>query len=188
MTDALTLETRAGLPDALRVLLDEHPRDLWQSHAQYDGLTRFWLERHLMFRMLIDRIGLESRAILDRSAAPDRAVRNTARYAQILLGELHGHHQIEDKHYFPRLVAAEPRLARGFDILDGDHHALDGHLHGLAEATRRLIRAQPADLRDSAGMLDGTLAGFGRFLYRHLVDEEDLVVPILLTHGEALGV
>ncbi|GAA0294505.1 hemerythrin domain-containing protein [Rhodovulum strictum] len=188
MDKDLTLGHRTGLPDALRVLLDEHPRDLWDSHARFGSLTRFWLERHLMFRTLIDRIGAESRALVERHAEPEQAVRNTARYAQLLLTELHGHHRIEDLHYFPRLLAAEPRLARGFDILDGDHHALDGQLAALAGAINGLVRAAPADRRDRAGTLGATLTGFGRFLDRHLVDEEDLVVPILLKHGEALGV
>ncbi|HDR27173.1 MAG TPA: hemerythrin domain-containing protein, partial [Rhodovulum sp.] len=85
MADELTLDIRTGLPDALRVLLDEPPRDLWDSHVRFHGLTRFWLERHLMFRTLIDRIGGESRAIVERSAGPGRAVRNTARHAQLLL-------------------------------------------------------------------------------------------------------
>jgi len=187
MADELTLDIRTGLPDALRVLLDEPPRDLWDSHVRFHGLTRFWLERHLMFRTLIDRIGGESRAIVERSAGPGRAVRNTARHAQLLLDELHGHHRIEDLHYFPRLLAAEPRLVRGFDILDGDHHALHRQLAALASAVNGLIRAMPADQRDQAGALGTTLAGFGRFLDRHLVDEEDLVAPILLKHGEALG-
>ncbi|MGC9420584.1 MAG: hemerythrin domain-containing protein, partial [Rhodovulum sp.] len=132
MTDDLKLGRRAGLPDSLRVLLDEHPRDLWESHDNFDGLTRFWLERHLMFRALIERIAGESRAIADRRADPERATRATARFAQLLLSELHGHHRIEDLHYFPRLAALEPRLQRGFDILDHDHHALDGHLAALA--------------------------------------------------------
>jgi len=44
------LRHRKGLPDALRVLLEQYPRALWESHQNFDGLTRFWLERHLMFR------------------------------------------------------------------------------------------------------------------------------------------
>lgn len=186
MAQETTLDTREGLPDALRVLLEEHPRDLWASHGNFDGLTRFWLDRHLMFRTLVDRLSAESRAIVDRSAPPERAVRGTARFAQLLLSELHGHHRIEDLHYFPRLAALEPRLHRGFEILDRDHHALDGHLNALAETTNRLIRAEPIRQRACAATLEATLSQFGRFLDRHLVDEEDLVVPIILRHGAAL--
>jgi len=187
MSEESTLETREGLPDALRVLLDEYPRDMWTSHGNFDGLTRFWLERHMMFRALIDRLTAESRAIVDRSAPPDRTIAATAKLAQLLLSELHGHHRIEDLHYFPRLATVEPRLHRGFEILDGDHHALDGHLASLADATNRLIRAEPIRQRAQAAALETTLVGFGRFLDRHLVDEEDLVVPIILRHGAALG-
>jgi len=38
----------------------------------------------------------------------------------------HEHHTIEDTHYFPKLQAKTPRWPGGFDILDADHHALDG--------------------------------------------------------------
>jgi hypothetical protein len=46
------LSTRSGLPDALRVLLARYPREAWESHTNFNELTRFWLERHLMFRRL----------------------------------------------------------------------------------------------------------------------------------------
>ena len=35
------LESRTGLPDGLRVLVSEYPRDLWQSHRNFDALKRF---------------------------------------------------------------------------------------------------------------------------------------------------
>ena len=50
------LDRRTGLPDALCVLLRDYPRDLWQSHAQFDGLIRFWLDRHALFRTLLGRL------------------------------------------------------------------------------------------------------------------------------------
>ena len=37
------LETRQGLPDALRYLVEKYPRDIWESHRNFDELTRFWL-------------------------------------------------------------------------------------------------------------------------------------------------
>ena len=43
---------------------------------------------------------------------------------QFLLSQLNVHHQIEDLHYFPIFRAADTRLARGFDVLEGDHHAI----------------------------------------------------------------
>jgi len=179
------LESRAGLPDALRVLLEQYPRNLWEAHHNFDGLTRFWLERHLMFRQILGQLQGETQAFLDGNVAPQAHAGRTAQLADFLITQLHGHHQIEDHHYFPQLAASETRLARGFEILDADHHALDAHLHGLAEDTNALLRAI-ADgklARDPAGVLEARLGLFGQFLDRHLTDEEDLVVPVILHHG-----
>ena len=49
----LALADRKKLPDALRVLLEDYPRDGWELDPGFDGLVRFWLDRHLMFRRLM---------------------------------------------------------------------------------------------------------------------------------------
>ena len=182
------LETRTGLPEALRYLVATYPRDIWESHRNFDGLTRFWLERHMMFRQLLARIAAGTERFLDDGAEPAAFARETARYTGFLLNQLHGHHQIEDIQYFPTLSALEPGLTRGFEILDRDHHALDGHIHGMADATNAVIQAIQAGQggRDAAGNLHDRLDGFTAFLERHLEDEEDLVVPVTLHHAPEL--
>ncbi len=183
--DPLALDIRTGLPDALRVLLDEYPRDIWTSHRHFDGLTRFWLERHLGFRQLMGELQRQTRLFLDRPGDARRQAQQTAQLAGALIDHLHGHHQIEDLHYFPVLSAAETRLERGFEILDADHHALDAQLQGLAEGTNAYLRAlvEGAGSHDAAGAFEARLQGFERLLDRHLVDEEDLVVPVILHHA-----
>ena len=42
----LNLETRDGLPEALRVLLEAFPREVWEGHENFGQLVRFWLDRH----------------------------------------------------------------------------------------------------------------------------------------------
>lgn len=181
------LDTRTGLPDALRVLLEQYPRDMWQAHPNFDGLTRFWMERHLMFRDLMTRLQTETRNVIDRKGDPQQIAQRSARMTGFLIDQLHGHHGIEDAHYFPQLQAMEPRLRRGFEILDADHHALDAHLQALATGTNAMLRAiaaaQGIDPRDAAGALERQLTEFETFLDRHLTDEEDLVVPVILHHG-----
>jgi iron-sulfur cluster repair protein YtfE (RIC family) len=186
--DPLALETRTGLPDALRVLLADYPRDLWTSHQHFDGLTRFWLERHVGFRRLTAELQRRTRGFLDAPAGPRTEAQQTHRLAGALIEHLHGHHQIEDLHYFPVLAAAEGRLERGFAILDADHHALDAHLHALAEATNTYLHAltQGPGSHDAAGAFEARLASFERLLDRHLTDEEDLVVPVILHHAPRL--
>jgi hypothetical protein len=179
------LEGRAGLPEALRVLLAQYPRAGWQGHARFDGLTRFWLERHLGFRQVQAGLVAELRGLIDGRVDPEGHGRRVWRRAAALVEGLEGHHQIEDAHYFPHLAGLEPRLARGFALLDADHQALDGHLAALVVATNAHLGALGAggDGRTSAGALLARLEGFGGFLERHLIDEEDLVVPVILHHG-----
>ena len=136
-----------------------------------------------MQRMLVD----DTRAFLDRSREPRAYARGLSRVGGRLLDELHGHHHIEDDHYFPLLQTFDPRIAAGFDLLEADHQALGAAMQELAQAANAVLRAldegAAADL--AAGGLDTTLAGFGRLLDRHLVDEEELVVPVILDHPEA---
>jgi Hemerythrin HHE cation binding domain len=185
----MTLETRQGLPDALRILVRDYPRDLWESHHNFDALTRFWLDRHLGFRAMLADISRDTEGFLDGKTDPRHFAGLTVRSVGGLLRDLQGHHQIEDHHYFPLLSAAEPRLAHGFDLLDADHHALEGHIHGMADATNALLRhlaeASPGSTEAAAALLTRT-GGFERFINRHLLDEEDLVVPVILHHAPDL--
>ncbi|MGG7568025.1 hemerythrin domain-containing protein [Rhodovulum sp. DZ06] len=187
--DPLALDLRAGLPEALQVLLADRPREGWRADPEFDGLVSFWLERHMAFRKLLGLMEEATAAHLHQGApARDWAAR-ISRFGGMFLQELHGHHMIEDQRYFPRLRALEPRLDRGFEILDRDHHALDGWMAAFADAANAGIGAATtpdvpaAALRDAAGGMEGALADMSRLLDRHLLDEEDLIVPVILKHG-----
>ncbi len=181
MTD---LATRQGLPDALRILLADYPREGWQTHRHFDGLVRFWLDRHLNFRHMTALMQTETQALLDRSRDPRDFAARLGQIGSHFVGDLHGHHQIEDQHYFPLLAETEPRLQRGFDMLDADHHALDSHIAAFVDsANATLSRWQAPDLRDHAASFLASLDGLTALLDRHLVDEEDLIVPVILAHG-----
>ncbi len=187
MTDDLALEVRKGLPDALRVLLADWPREAWEADPHFSELIRFWLDRHLMFRRLHGLLDVESRAFLDGDREARAFAGRLNQLGGMLLNELHGHHMVEDQHYFPKLRRLDGRLETGFDILDRDHHAIDPMLHALAGDANAVLGAldRPAAARDAAGRLVAALERFGGFLDRHLVDEEELVVPVLLAHPEA---
>lgn len=176
------LEHRAGLPETLHLLLADYPREAWEAHPEFNGLTSFWLERHLDFRRLLPMLQDQTRGIIERNAEPNP--RRLVQLASMLLDSLHGHHEIEDHHYFPLLARTEPRLEHGFQLLDADHHALDAHLHRLADRTNAVLKTlsegQPP--RETAALLDEALTPFASFLDRHLCDEEDLIVPIILHH------
>lgn len=171
------LDVRAGLPDALRVLVEELPRTVWQDHANFGQLVQFWMQRHLMFRQLVQNLTEDARArakgALDFAAYAPRL----SQQGGTLLNELHMHHQIEDQHYFPRLVQLDSRVAAGFDLLESDHEAMDSLLHDMARGANTVLQggevsAFQADLDRFAGLLE-----------RHLTDEEEIIVPVILQSG-----
>ena len=186
MTDAaLDLGQRAGLPDALRILLESYPREAWEADPGFSQLIRFWLGRHQMFRQLLERLQADAEAALDGRTDAQGYARALSRFGGMFVNELHGHHSIEDHHYFPALSRKDARLEGGFALLDADHHALDGHLNAFAERANAVLRADPLAWHGATGRFREGLVAFAPMLNRHLVDEEDLIVPVLLKYGEA---
>lgn len=181
------LLTRAGLPDDLRYLAEKYPRSDWAAHDNIGGMAQFWLQRHDMFRelgrLLTNGIG-EYRE--SRMTAPDFAQWFAPRL-NFFLGHLDGHHNVEDQHYFPAFARAEPRLKRGFDILDSDHHAIHDALELNAETAKGFLRAleEGADQqRFAADAYAEANARLVAMLARHLDDEEDLIIPLILDRGD----
>jgi hypothetical protein len=188
MSDPETdLALRLALPDALRVLAEEFPRSGWaEAQGPFRGIVLFWLQKHLSFRQLLDRLRTDAEGALD-GGDPMAYRRGLARFGGMLINELHGHHQIEDAHYFPVMEKVDPVFARGLRILDADHHALDGLLTDLTDGANAVLREgdQRAVFRDRVGALKTVLDRADPLLLRHFEDEEDLVVPVLLKHEPA---
>ena len=152
----------------------------------------FWLSRHVMFRELsvvIQQITTQFRAQILPAA---EFARQFVPRLQFLLNQLDVHHQIEDLHYFPIFRAADARLVRGFDVLEGDHHHIHGDMARAAETANALLQAMRADtdtLRACSDAYADASDVLLKGLIRHLDDEEDLIVPLILDRGEeALGV
>jgi hypothetical protein len=188
----LALASRSGWPEDLRVLIARYPREQWQGHANLGEMARFWLSRHDMFRELASMIRAIETQFRDGTLNPAEFPRQFVSRLQFLLRQLGVHHQIEDLHYFPIFRAADERLARGFDVLEGDHHAIHADMATTADTANALLRALSGNsdaLRrcgDDYAAASGTLLNG---LIRHLEDEEDLIVPLILDRGEdALGV
>jgi hemerythrin-like domain-containing protein len=174
-----------ALSDEQRILTRRHPRETWASHERLGGIARFWLERHEMFRRLdeIIRSGAEA-ALSQRTPATDLKPW-LLQHLRSQLGGLEEHHQVEDLHYFPVFRRAEPRLAPGFELLERDHGALHTAIGGIIERANAVLVAEDAETfrADLARFHEGHL-DLGRDLVRHLDDEEDLVIPLLLERGE----
>ena len=167
------------------MLLDRHPRAGWRERrcASVD----FWLEVHDGLR----RDAAALRAAGDdyhrqRVAVRELAVLATPRLRG-LLAQLAAHHDAEEFHYFPAFRDAERRLAPGFDLLARDHQRLaQESAVALAALNDLIVAAEPRASPDAAAprlAAERYVSASARILdrlARHLDDEEDLVVPLLL--------
>ncbi len=191
-TAALGLAQRQGWPAELRALIEKYPRDVWTGHENLGQMAQFWLQRHDMFRELGGAIDQASARFREGQTTPAEFARWFSPRLQFFLEQLLVHHRIEDHHYFPIFRAADARLARGFDVLENDHGVLHEGIERSVSAANALLGALGggADAMLQAGE---TYADAGsellRGLRRHLDDEEDLIVPLILERGEdKLGV
>lgn len=186
---SLGLSERTGWPADLRLLLERYPREVWQGHANLGETARFWLRRHGMFRELGGALQAGAAELRDGRTSPRDFQGWFVPRLQFFLSELHGHHRIEDLSYFPLFREAEPRLVRGFEVLEGDHEAIHGAIDQVAQAANALLRSLDQDGSQRAAehyaqVSDRLLSG----LLRHLDDEEDLIIPLILDRTEgALG-
>ena len=178
---------RMGLSEELRVLARRHPRPTWEGHANLGQLARFWLERHAMFRRLDEMIRDGVEAASGGAVEAEDVRRWLGRHLRWFLWQLEEHHQVEDLHYFPVFRRLEPRLAAGFDLLERDHEALHVAIGGIVERANPVLASQGsggADFRSDLARLRDAQVALGGQLIRHLDDEEDLVIPLILERGE----
>ena len=190
--ETLSLARRSGWPEDLRVLVARFPREQWEGHANLGEMARFWLSRHAMFRELATMIAAIDAQFREGALSPAEFPRQLVPRLQFLLSQLNVHHQIENLHYFPIFRAADARLARGFDVLESDHHAIHADMDQTAQTANALLRAvagEPQALRRCGDDYASACGALLKGLLRHLDDEEDLIVPLILERGEAaLGV
>ncbi|WP_372423152.1 hemerythrin domain-containing protein [Salinarimonas chemoclinalis] len=188
----LDLDTRLGWPADLRVLLDRYPREVWPAHPNLGATARFWIAKHDMFRELGGALQGATKALREGEVAAGPFRGWFAPRLRLFLGELEGHHQIEDHAYFPLFRAADARLVRGFDVLEGDHEAIHHALEVTAERARALLVAPETDqdaLRRAADAYADQADRLLASLLRHLDDEEDLIIPMILDRTEGgLGI
>lgn len=173
------------MPEEMRALLAEYPRDSWDANPHFKRATRRWLSAHQMFRKLANHVRSSAESYLDKASSPDDFAGRLSYYGNHLVANLHGHHSWEDRSYFPELSAADPRFDAGLEILEKDHAALDAVLDRftrVANRTIKLIQLDEPAAHDEAGQLHGEAETIEAFLDRHLGDEEELAVPIILHH------
>jgi Hemerythrin HHE cation binding domain len=186
--EAPGLRHRTELPGEWLYLAREFPRKRWRELNPNSTAAR-WLDMHDGFRFVqrhLSELGTAWREQkIEFSPFRDRFVSGLGQY-------LHGmqvHHRVESMAYFPQFQAIEPRLSRGFDLLETDHHEIDRILFELAEAGRALRAVDPGSdgARGTAENVIGIVEGSSMPITRHLLDEEDLVIPLLNLRLEQFG-
>lgn len=188
-TTETELDQRTGWPDELKVLLKRYPREMWRSSPS--AMAQFWLDKHNAFR----EQGRILQSVADEFRAGTRGAVDFGTWIaprlQGYLSALHGHHQIEDFHYFPAFRAAERRLATGFDTLAKDHEQLHADIVHIVETINEFlstIREDEARDTDAQRRAGERYADAGEVLFRrlgrHLDDEEDLIIPVMIDRGE----
>ncbi|MDB5707240.1 MAG: cation-binding protein [Sphingomonas bacterium] len=193
ISEDLKIQNRHGMPAGVLGLLDSFPRVSWDRLVPLSGLAAMWMGNHNWFRGKTESLCGSAGRLRGGLEEPTRFLPLFERGLGSLLHQLQVHHMVEDQHYFPRFAHAVPSLKSGFDILDDDHHTLHGAIDRLAGAGRELIHAlsdpEQAQTHDRRGndrrrfVQDGMIAALGDFeniLTRHLADEEDLIIPLLL--------
>lgn len=191
--DTLALAQRQGWPPELCVLIERYPREVWTGHRNLGETAQFWLQRHGMFRDVGRALDDATTQFRDGRLSAADYPRWFVPRLQFFLQNLEGHHQIEDHHYFPVFRTADNRLTRGFVVLENDHEALHANIGRSVETANDMLRALAGSDADALRRSCDAYAAVGtellRGLLRHLDDEEDLVVPLILDRGEAaLGI
>lgn len=184
MTQVFDMRTD-GMPAEMQMLLDAYPRDTWEAHPGFKEKTQHWLGAHQMFRKLGNIIRLETEKYLDKSQDADAFSARLSYYGDAMVRNLHGHHGWEDHSYFPELSAADPRFDAGLEILEKDHQELDVVLESFSKSANRVIQLAELEEKqayEEAGDLHVIAEAIEAFLKRHLSDEEELAVPIILHH------
>ena len=180
-----SIHTRDGWSAETDTLLKEYPREAWPNHPNFARSIQNWMGAHKGFRQLGRIVAGETEDFLDRKVAPEDYAAKLGYYGNILVRNLHGHHTWEDRSFFPEIQQADNRFEAGLDTLESDHEVLDKTIDTLTGAANRVIKLTQLDETQAiseAGGLHETATSLERFLERHLTDEEDLIVPILLHH------
>jgi iron-sulfur cluster repair protein YtfE (RIC family) len=183
----MTLHDRPALPPGIAYLRETHPAPTWQSHANFGELASFWLDVHtglrdhgasLMKATDAMRAGALHDPTFQRSFIPS---------FNNFLQHINGHHQIEDRAYFPKFRALDPRMAAGIDLLESDHARIHAAVIGAVNSARELFSSPSEQIDGASSALDahaGSFTQLVRLLDRHLADEEEIVIPAMLEHGE----
>ena len=169
------------------MLIERYPREAWTGHANL-GEAGTVLARPARRVPRARQDAHDRNGRLPRGEADAEEFRRFfAPRLQFFLQGLEGHHQIEEFQFFPIFRRAEPRLVKGFDVLEGDHEAIHAEMLRVVDSANEMLRTLDGDSdarRVATDAYADTTRRLLKSLVRHLDDEEDLIVPVILDQGE----
>lgn len=183
------LDQRTGWPDELCVVLNDYPRETWPETRS--AMARFWIDKHNYLRRQSEALQSANEEYRNDRLETAQFGAWAAPRLQGFLAELHGHHQIEDFHYFPAFRTAEPRLAAGFDVLARDHELIHQGIVNVVESVNAFFRTIDSETGDTAAQraaAERYVAASRQLderLRRHLADEEDLIIPLMIRQDQS---
>lgn len=183
----LSIETRGGLPDEWLFLLRDYPRDVWMGHDNLGEHTKFWLQIHRHFRLMGAHLTGQTATYREGDVSAETFRAAMAPRLQQFLSTLDHHHRIEDHLFFPKFMAAEKRLVKGIELLGADHTIIDAEVQNMVNVANALLRTAESDkdgLKRQGEAFADSADRIVALLHRHLDDEEEIVIPLLLDRGE----
>eukprot|EP01135_Chromosphaera_perkinsii_P002650 Nk52_evm18s226 gene=Nk52_evmTU18s226 len=163
------------LPEELRI-----PRDTWTLHPHWPHQTLL-LRGHNSFRAALEQITEEAIRLCNRDINPQPpGVKNplvAMMYREFanVMGALHGHSGYEESKLFPYFYK---KFNIDLRILLKDHKRLEISEEKTTSAFRECLTRGKWDQMDA---LRDALVDFNTLLVRHLREEENTVIPMLLS-------
>lgn len=158
-------------------LHDEYPPGKWQALPSFKGAAQ-WLGTHHSLKKGQTELDYIGRQYLENHLDWETFRSCLDKAAYLHYGHLNGHHIYEDDFAFPRLRRFDARLNQGFDLLEKDHQHIWQQLSVIDELVQKLKHTPVANPALAERLINEIRLG-GQTVYRHLADEEDLVVPVL---------
>ena len=168
----------------MQVLLADYSRDSWRAHAHFSRCDiDSWMGAHRSFKRVASLLQKQTELCLDNAISENHLIQTLNHYGTSLVGSLHGHHSWEDSFLFPDLMKKESRIQHGLDKLESDHIELDKILNQFINSINdaiQTLKTSETVSRGDVGKMQQHAEALGNLLARHLSDEEDLIVPVVL--------
>jgi len=184
------LNKRKGLPKSLQDLLDKYPREVWDGNLNLGNWSQFWLGRHELLRELSSSLKYIVHQYKDGMISNNKFIELFPERFNLTLSQLHSHHSVEDNHIFPILYNKSGAFRYGFDLLESDHEIIHNTMDKSLALAKKLMNEIENKKNDK---FKYTIESFSKendflikLLHNHMIDEEDLIVPLVIDRGESI--